>query len=97
MNLQKHSKIRLKGPKLAALNKAIHERDGDCCILCGRYVDLGVKFHHCPQGADKQDRIECGVVLCDYCHHDIHFGEMLQTLKRQVKDYLKNLYPEYWS
>jgi len=97
MNLQKHIHVRLKGKKLAELNQSIHERDNDCCVLCDQYVDPGVKFHHQPQGADKQDRIEFGVLLCGNCHHEIHFGDMVRLLKRQVEDYLRNRYPEAWK
>ena len=51
MMMMKTKKVKLYGEKLRKLNTAIHERDGNCCIICGRYVDPGEKFHHEPCGA----------------------------------------------
>jgi len=94
--LPKTKQIKLKGRALAALNAEVHSRDKGC-ILCGAWVDPGEKFHHYPQGADKQDRIEGGVVLCRTCHDAAHFGEFIKMIKRQIEDYLRGLYPEYWG
>ena len=90
--LQKNKRIRLRGEKLRRLNDAIHERDGHCCILCGRYVHPGEKFHHEPGGTDKSDVIEQGVTLCMSCHRDRHFGPNSQDIKRKIERYLYDLY-----
>ena len=94
---QKTKRVRLTGRKLSALNSEIHERDGNKCCLCGRWVDPGEKWHHDPCGTAKQDRIECGVVLCRTCHHERHFGKNPNVYKDKVMDYLSRLYPEYWG
>jgi hypothetical protein len=98
--MQKREKIRLKGKPLAKLNTDIHERDGHTCIIsgCGRYVLLGVKFHHEPCGHSKEDRMERGCLLCSN-HHDIrhHGKEGLEEIRRQCVEYLNNLYPEEWQ
>lgn len=36
MMMMKTKKVKLYGEKLRKLNTAIHERDGNCCIICGR-------------------------------------------------------------
>jgi hypothetical protein len=90
--IAKNKPVRLKGEKLAKLNADIHERDNDCCVLCGRWVDPGEKFHHEPCGPDKQDRVECGVVLCEKCHYERHFGKNSIAVKKFIEEYLKNYY-----
>ena len=93
--MRKNKKIRLKGLKLAMLNAEIHARDGKC-ILCGKWVDPGRKFHHEPCGPNKQDRVECGVILCGECHGERHFGKLLKEFRRRIENYLRDLYPEFW-
>ena len=64
MMMMKTKKVKLYGEKLRKLNTAIHERDNNCCIICGKYVDPNEKFHHEPCGAMKSDEISKGVTLC---------------------------------
>lgn len=93
-------RIRLKGKALKELNDKIFERDKSICILCGEYVlhtdEESEKFHHQRFGSYKNDRIECGCVLCKKCHYDLHFGENSAILIDRVEHYLSNLYPKYW-
>lgn len=97
MIFQKTKRVRLTGRKLSELNSEIHERDGNKCCLCGRWVDLGEKFHHEPGGANKQDRVECGATACGECHHERHFGFNPGEWKRRIEAYLRELYPAYWE
>ena len=93
--IPKNKPVRLKGKALAQLNADIHKRDKDKCIIpsCGVYVDPGVKFHHEPQGAKKEDRIEKGVVLCPTCHDTRHHGkEGSQEIRQHCEWYLEALY-----
>lgn len=91
--LSKVKRVRLKGKALKELNDRIHERDNHKCIICGAEVDPGEKFHHYPQGADKQDKEECGVLLCyTECHQQAHHGPHSAEIKQQVKWYLQKLY-----
>ena len=92
--IPKNKHIRLAGKALSALNAAIHERDGGC-IICGAWVDPGEKFHHVRRGKDKEDRIECGVILCYRCHQAAH-GKLLAENRRKCIAYLARLHPEYW-
>ena len=92
MMMMKTKKVKLYGEKLRKLNTAIHERDGNCCIICGRYVDPGEKFHHEPCGALKSDEISKGVTLCYDCHQERHCGTGSRVVKEQIKEYLQGLY-----
>lgn len=87
-------KIRLKGKALSKLNDEIHERDGHTCIIqgCGRFVLPGVKFHHEPGGANKEDRKECGLLLCSEHHDQRHFRKNSLKVKRECEEYLAGLY-----
>lgn len=87
-------KKRLKGKALSKLNEDIHDRDGDTCIIsgCGRFVLPGEKFHHEPCGIDKEDRIECGLLLCSDHHYERHFGKNSLEIKRECVNYLTQLY-----
>lgn len=90
--LAKQKRIRLHGQALKDLNTKIHERDGNCCIICGQYVLPGEKFHHEPPGAGKSDEIEKGVTLCFSCHAARHFGRDSTVLKAKITAYLRKLY-----
>lgn len=91
--LEKTRPVKLHGKNLFDLNIKIHERDNNCCIVCGAYVDPGIKFHHEPCGAgNKSDEIDKGVTLCNKHHHERHFGKDTTKIKRKIIDYLANFY-----
>jgi hypothetical protein len=90
--MAKHRPIRLTGKKLRTLNNAIHVRDGHHCVICQAYVPDDTKFHHEPIGANKEDRMECGVVLCDRCHFERHNGLGGLKVKFKVEEYLDGIY-----
>ena len=90
--IPKPKRVRLKGATLKALNEVIHERDGHCCIICGRYVQPGEKFHHEPGGPDKSDVMEQGVTLCFDCHQRLHFGPGSNEIKERCRAYLAEIY-----
>ena len=89
--IAKTKRVKLKGKKLRELNAAIHERDGHRCIICGRYVEPGEKFHHEPPGAEKSDEIGKGVTLCFDCHQERHFGAKSPEIKTECEKYLKEI------
>ncbi|TWH49605.1 hypothetical protein [Sporomusa sp. KB1] len=97
--LPKRKKVRITGKKLSKLNDDIHGRDDSKCIIkgCGRYVDPREKFHHEPQGNDKEDRIEHGVTLCLKHHTERHSGTNGADIREQCEEYLSGLYPKYWE
>lgn len=84
-------RVRLKGKALAKLNSDIYERDGGVCIICGRFVMYGTKFHHEPCGINKSDEIEKGVVLCNDCHYKRHFVAV-KEYRGKIESYLEGLY-----
>ena len=88
MQLQKERRVRLKGKDLKKLNDAIFERDNHKCVVCGRWVKDGAKFHHEPSGAKKSDELNKGAVLCDDCHFDRHFTRRSNKVRQRVRDYL---------
>lgn len=92
--IKKMKRVRLHGSALRELNTAIHERDGNRCIICGQYVQPGEKFHHEPPGAGKSDELKKGVTLCFGCHAARHFGVNGTLIRAQIVAYLSRLYGE---
>ena len=92
--MQKREKVRLTGKALKKLNEDIYNRDSRHCIICETWIEEGTKFHHEPQGANKQDRVEGGVMLCGSCHWERHFGKETQDYKERCEEYLRGLYGE---
>lgn len=90
--LDKSKRVKLKGEALKRLNRDIHLRDGYSCIVCGQYVEEGIKFHHEPCNSSKSDEIEKGVTLCNSCHYERHHGKRLKEVKSICEQYLRALY-----
>ena len=95
LDLTKHKRIRLKGKAIARLNEMIHERDNYKCIVpdCRRYVPITEKWHHEPCGANKEDIVEKGCLLC-YEHHQQRESKDSESIRQACEDYLMGLYPE---
>ena len=84
-------KIRLKGPKLAALNKAIHDRQDGLCAMCGVWIDPGEKFHHVIfKSHGGEDTMQNGVMLCRPCHGLAH-GSDAKGIRERLLRYLEGL------
>ena len=96
MDLLKQKRIRLKGVKLKELNNNIFERDNNTCVICHCNVEPDNKFHHQRLGVYKEDRIECGCVLCNGCHYELHYGKESKEYQIIVEDYLSVLYQKFW-
>lgn len=91
-SLLKSNRVRLRGIALKKLNKEIHLRDGYSCIVCGQFVEEGIKYHHEPCGSSKSDELEKGVTLCNRCHYERHHGKNLKEIKGICEEYLRKLY-----
>lgn len=89
--LQKKHRVKLTGKKLRELNQQIFERDNYRCIICGAYVSSEHKFHH-EKKFLKSDVITEGVVLCDRCHYERHFGKNCNEIKDKCREYLNGIY-----
>ena len=100
MNFPKPEKrIRLKGKSMRDLNDMIFARDNHRCVICHVWVEAGRKFHHEPCGIFKSDDIHKGVVLCERCHHERHFGKNSEWYKKEIETYLQVMYAprEQWE
>lgn len=83
--------IRLKGKALKDLNDLIYERDGGCCVLCGRGVPYDSKFHHILfRGHSGSDVKENGVTLCLDCHKKAH-GINARAIRKRLIAYINSL------
>lgn len=89
--LLKEKRVKLKGKALRELNDAIHDRDHNQCVICGRWVDIGEKFHHEPCGSRKSDEINKGVTLCGDCHFKRHFSKECNQVKGKIESYLRQV------
>ena len=92
--LEKRKRRHLTGKKLRELNKAVHLRDENRCINCGRPVDGDDKFHHEPCGIYKSDEIEKAVTLCRKCHYRRHNGPGAKEIQKRCSEYLMKWYGE---
>lgn len=94
--IAKDKPIRLTGRKLAELNKAIHDRDEDRCVICGRWVDPGEKFHHIDfksqGGGDTEDN---GATLCQDCHSQKAHGPEAAAIRKRLKEYIQERKRKY--
>lgn len=76
------------------VRKAVLQRDGERCILCGRQQGL--------QAAHYISRARLGlgtpqnlVTLCVQCHFDYDNGKYHREHKKRIEDYLRAQYPEW--
>lgn len=91
--MDKVKRIRLTGKKLLDLNNKIYERDYQHCIICETWIEEGVKFYHVIyKSHGGEDVEENGVMLCLYCHNELHSGKESQDYKERCKEYLERLY-----
>jgi len=81
--------IRLAGKPLAALNAEIHNRDNNSCVLCGRWVDPGEKFHHITfKSQGGGDTVDNGATLCQDCHLPKAHGPEAAGVREKLKEYI---------
>lgn len=94
MQIPKVKRVRLHGDALRELVDSIFVRDHHRCIVCGAWVEDGVKPHHFPQGALKSDEADHMVLLCYRCHGLAHRGSHgeIKAIKARCESYLEALY-----
>ena len=77
--LQKRKTLRLKGRKLIELYRAVYERDGGCCVYCGKWIEPGTIPHHKVKksqgGSDTLDNLE---MCCTVCHGKEHHLNIIE-------------------
>ena len=92
MMYPKQKKIRLKGKAQQELVEAVYKRDGHCCVVCGRWVEDGVKPHHAYPGyGRKSDELGQMVLLCYECHQAVHFGKNSAEITAKIREYLRGI------
>ena len=91
--MQKREKVRLTGKALKKLNDDIYNRDSRHCIICETWIEEGTKFHHVIfKSHGGGDVIENGVMLCNNCHYEVHFGKDTQDYRERCEEYLRGIY-----
>lgn len=76
------------------VRKFVEDRDGGCCIFCGRRGIGEAHFINRSQGGlGIPENI---VTVCRPCHHQMDNGLFTQVFRQKAEDYLKSQYP-YWD
>ena len=84
----KQKLIRLSGQALRNLVALVYERDQHKCVVCGRWVQDGVKPHHEPCGSGrKSDEFWKMFLLCDECHYKRHHTGEAMSIKDKIIRY----------
>jgi nitrite reductase/ring-hydroxylating ferredoxin subunit len=72
----------------------VNERDGGCCIICGKRGSPNAHFIGRAQGGlGIEENIVC---LCHQCHHDFDNGDKREEYGAQIETYLRSHYP-FWE
>ena len=76
------------------VKEAVYERDGRCCILCGR--NNGEPVAHVVRRSQGGMGIEQNIVtLCPSCHRAFDEGSRRTALYACIVGYLKTKYPDW--
>ena len=73
--------------------KAVEERDGHCCIFCGRIGRGEGHFIKRSQGGLGIE--ENLVTVCRECHFQMDDGFSRQLYMMRAENYLKSIYPDW--
>ena len=77
----------------AEVNRRVYERDGGCCILCGRRGDPWCHYISRSQGGLG---IEQNIVtLCQDCHREYDQSTNREELRDEIAEYLRTQYPDW--
>jgi 5-methylcytosine-specific restriction endonuclease McrA len=74
---------------------AVYERDGGCCIICGKRGLPNAHFTSRTRGGLGVERNI--VTLCPECHYKYDFGNASEreSCKYIIKEYLVSCYPDF--
>lgn len=76
-----------------AVKKAIYERDGGLCVLCGR---LGApNAHYISRAQGGLGIEENGLTLCNECHRRYDQTEARAFIRPVLERYLRSKYPDW--
>lgn len=75
------------------VKRKVYERDGGCCILCGRRGNP--EAHYIPRSQGGLGIEENIVTLCRRCHHRLDQTTERADLLPLVAEYLDEHYPNF--
>jgi len=76
-----------------AVRKAVGERDGYTCVICG---EAGIPNCHYISRAQCGQGIEQNIVTaCIKCHHDYDNGDKRKEYGEIIREYLQSHYPDW--
>ena len=84
--LPKKTPKRLTGRKYQKLAYKVRERDGNCCILCGR--GAGHVHHIVFRSQGGEDKMSNLVTLCERCHQEAHGVGRCQHSQEEIREIL---------
>ena len=79
-----------------AVKKAVWERDGERCIVCGRH-DAMPNAHYIPRSRGGLGIEENIVTLCQNCHFKTDNTAERPIYLEYIKNYLKGKYGAEWD
>lgn len=74
---------------------AVWERDGGCCVICGRHDTAAPNAHYIRRSRGGLGIAENIVTLCAECHRrqDNGTGEQQRLYNAAIRAYLQGIYP----
>ncbi len=84
------------------VKKAVWERDGGRCVVCGCSYNVMPNAHFISRargglGVEKNIVTLCTELTPNKCHHKYDFGtrEEREVIEKQIEKYLKSKYPNW--
>lgn len=84
------------------VKKAVWERDGGRCVVCGSCLNVMPNAHYIPRSKGGLGVEENIVTLCsnltkNQCHYKFDFGTSRERLEigEKIEKYLRSKYPEW--
>ena len=75
------------------IRRRVRERDGGCCIICGRPWALEIA-HYIGRAQGGLGIPQNLVTLCKGCHDKYDNGDRREEYGKMIHDYLKGWYPK---
>lgn len=77
-----------------AVKAKIWERDGECCVLCGRWVPVScANAHFVAQSQNGLGIEQNGLTLCPDDHHKYDNSDQRKIIRPKLWAHLKRHYP----
>jgi len=76
------------------VKRAVWERDGERCILCGDHMAMP-NAHVIPRSAGGMGVEKNVVTLCESCHYTYDHTTARKALRDKIEEYLRAIYPDW--